>query len=140
MSAFSDLDPFTLFLDDPAVLAVGWIDAQAGYPTGPTDPAAFEKLVELCKAPWTPLAAAGFHRCRLCQYDGPPMKNEIYIPGRGCIYAAPTGIVHYVAAHRYQPPPVFIDAVLACPPMRSMDYKRALLANGGRALLKAGRQ
>ncbi|WP_154668261.1 hypothetical protein [Pseudoduganella violaceinigra] len=49
-----------------------------------------------------------------------------------------TGFVHYVAAHRYLPPQIFIDAVLACPAMNSMDYKRALLANGGRSLVKAG--
>jgi len=34
-----------------------------------------------------------------------------------------------------RPPQVFIDAVLACPPMRSAGYWQALLANGGRSLL-----
>lgn len=42
---------------------------------------------------------------------------EIWVPGReGCIYAAPTLIVHYVEAHEYLPPPEFIEAVLRDPP------------------------
>lgn len=39
---------------------------------------------------------------------------EIRVSGvDGRIYAAPTLIVHYVAAHRYRPPEEFIGAVMA---------------------------
>lgn len=130
-----DLEPWRMLVDDPAVLAVGWIAPDRPYPTGPTPSAAFDKLTDLCAHPWAPAATAGFHSCSLCQYDGPKLKGEVYLPGRGCIYVAPVGILHYIAAHWYAPPPVFVQAVLDCPPMRSMAYKRALLENGGRALL-----
>lgn len=140
MSTFRDLEPCAVLIDDPAVLAVGWIDRHASFPTGETKDGVFKKLVELCKNPWQPAAAAGFHHCELCQYDRPPLKGEIYIPGCGCIYVAPAGIVHYIAAHWYQPPPVFAEAVLVCPPMQSMAYKRALLDNGGRSLVRIGKR
>jgi hypothetical protein len=136
MSGFTDLAPWTLLPSDGSVLAVGWIDRAADYPTGPTDRVAYQKLIELCRNPWVPAAASGFHACDVCQYDGVRLKDEIYLPGDGCIYVAPTGIVHYIAAHWYAPPRPFIDAVLACPPMRSMEYMKALLANGGQSLLR----
>ena len=55
------------------------------------------------------------------------------------MYAAPVAVVHYIAAHWYCPPQIFIDAVLACPQMASMEYKKALLDSGGRDLLRMGR-
>lgn len=94
----------------------------------------------MARDPWQPYAAAGYHECELCQFEPALLKDEMYIPGKGCIYAAPGGIVHYIAAHWYRPPDTFVEAVLACPPMRSMEYKRALMANGGRALVAAARR
>jgi hypothetical protein len=128
-----------MLVDDPTILAVGWISRATPFPTGPTPASAFEKLADLCKNPWAPAVTAGYHFCEVCQYDGAKLKDEVYVPGDGCIYVAPTGILHYIAAHWYAPPTVFIQAVLDCPPMRSMDYKRALLQNGGRVLLASNR-
>ncbi|MCB0036494.1 MAG: hypothetical protein KDE51_20820 [Anaerolineales bacterium] len=55
---------------------------------------------------------------------------------KGAIYIAPEGILHYIAQHWYRPPDIFIEAVMACPEMHSMAYKKAFLDNGGRSLLK----
>ena len=44
--------------------------------------------------------------------------------------------MHYIDAHHYKPPDIFIEATMACPEMRSMDYFRMLLANGGRSLVR----
>ncbi|MEU3075515.1 hypothetical protein [Streptomyces laurentii] len=59
----------------------------------------------------------GFHVCNLClrARSGAPRGNgEIRVPGEsGITYAAPDLITHYVAAHGYRPPQVFVDAVLA---------------------------
>ena len=54
------------------------------------------------------------------------------------MYAAPVAVVHYIAAHWYCPPQIFIDAVLACPQMASMEYKKALLDSGGRVTERDG--
>ena len=34
---------------------------------------------------------------------------------------------HYIDAHEFQPPPEFQRAVMSCPPMRSMEYFKAIL-------------
>jgi hypothetical protein len=62
-------------------------------------------------------------------------RKDLYVPANQVIYVAPELIVHYIDAHQYLPPQVFIDAVLACPEMRSMDYLKALLRGGGNKLL-----
>ncbi|RZI58236.1 MAG: hypothetical protein EOP37_16735 [Rubrivivax sp.] len=140
MTTLKDLDRCTYFpVDCEALLAVGWLGVDADYPLGEVHADFFEKLKALCAEPWQPVAAAGFHQCELCQFEGPRFSSNLFVPFGGCIYVAPIGIVHYIAAHRYLPPKVFIDGVLACPPMRSMQYHKALLVNGGRSLLN-GRQ
>ena len=84
------------------------------------------------------MAAGGAHTCALCQCDAPQFSANLFVPYQGKVYVAPVAIVHYIAAHWYVPPAVFIAAVEACPPVQSMAYKKALLANGGRALLRSG--
>jgi hypothetical protein len=65
---------------------------------------------------------------------------SLFIPGKGMIYVAPVSISHYIDAHGYQPPDSFYQAVEQCPRMRSSAYFQALLANGGRDLVRAGRR
>jgi hypothetical protein len=57
------------------------------------------------------------------------------IPGNGFLYICPQLIVHYMNAHGYLPPDDFCNAVLDCPEMRSVEYMKSVLANGGRKLL-----
>lgn len=60
-----------------------------------------------------------------------PMGSEnLFVPGHGLLYVAPSLIVHFIAVHGYQPPPAFCAAVLACPPMGSEDYLQAISSNG----------
>ena len=118
------------------LLAIGWLDRDVEYPKGAVSDEFFEKLDSLCKAPWQPAVSAGMHQCNLCQFDGPRFGSNVYVPGNGNLYFAPAAVAHYVAVHWYLPPREFIEAVLACPPMRSVQYYKALLANGGRAILK----
>jgi hypothetical protein len=91
------------------------------------EPAVYARLVELLKQPWEPAIAMGFHRCDLCLYDGPPGKRNLYVPAAGAVFVAPELVTHYMNAHGYRPPDEFCAAVLACPPMRSMTYFKALL-------------
>jgi len=140
MTAIPDLAPCDYLTSEPSILAVGWIGREIGYPIGETDPAVFGKLEQLCRNPWRPFATAGHHQCDLCQFHNARFTGEVYVPGAGCVYVAPIGILHYIGAHRYQPPEMFMEAVLACPPMRSIDYMKALLANGGRSLVAAARR
>ncbi|OLP47738.1 DUF7919 family protein [Allorhizobium taibaishanense] len=137
MVHFRDLERHTTPCDDTVLLSVGWLGRDMEYPTGEVAPNFYEKLRELCRNPWQPFATAGFHICDLCQYDGVSLKGQLYVPDQDCIYVAPAGVAHYIAAHWYNPPAAFVQAVLNCPPMQTMDYKKKLLANGGRGLTRA---
>ena len=41
--------------------------------------------------------------------------NNLFVPGEGLIYVAPSMIAHYIDAHAYDPPAVFWEAVMKCP-------------------------
>ena len=136
MTAYTDLTKCDYFgVDCEALLAVGWLSSGTRYETGDSDQAFFDKLVELAHAPWEPAVFMGPHACELCQFQPEYGIANIFVPYQDNIYVAPELIVHYIAAHRYKPPQVFVDAVMDCPAMKSMDYKKALLANGGRPLV-----
>ena len=137
MVAIKDLERCDyLPLKSDALLAVGWLGPDSKFEKGPVPSEFHEKLKKLCANPWQPVVCAGFHRCELCQFEGPVFSANVFVPFGGKIYVAPAGIVHYVASHWYKPPQIFIDAVLACPPIETMEYKKAILANGGRDLVK----
>ena len=55
---------------------------------------------------------------------------NLFVPGKDCVYVAPSMIAHYVDSHRYEPPSEFWRAVLDCPDIQSDTYKAALIANG----------
>ena len=136
MAAIRDLERCNeIPLSCDVLLAVGWLGRESEFEKGPVSSAFHEKLITLCADPWQPVVSAGFHRCELCQFEGPQSSDNVFVPFEGKIYVAPVGVVHYVASHWYKPPQIFIDAVLACPPMGSMEYKKAILANGGRGLV-----
>ncbi|RYG62852.1 hypothetical protein EON80_22345 [bacterium] len=130
-------------------LNVGWLSSEHPFPQGEVTETEFEKLCELLVNPWNPAYPVGVHLCELCRFSGGNgvtrfkdfqiagySKFDLYVPGQGIIYVAPSSIAHSVDAHQYLPPRIFLDAVMACPPMRSVDYFRALLANGGRDLVR----
>lgn len=136
MASISDLGNCNyLPLDCPALVAVGWLSTD-DFVRGRVPLDFFCKLKALCVEPWQPVAAAGRYACELCQFDAPSFSDNLFIPHQGQIFIAPVAITHYIAAHHYLPPEVFIVAVMECPPTHSMAYKKALLANGGRSLVK----
>ncbi|MEV0173850.1 hypothetical protein AB0I00_22355 [Streptomyces sp. NPDC050803] len=97
-----------------ARLAVGRLEAGRPYPTGPAPTAFVEKLKAVRAAQWMNVCL-GVHPCDLCpEGEAPEGNGEIRIPGEpGTAYAAPALIGHYVGAHGYRPPQVFVDAVMA---------------------------
>jgi hypothetical protein len=136
MSAIRDLSICTaLPLNCQTLVAIGWLEKDSEFETGDVSDSFYEKLNALCTSPWQPVVSAGFHSCSLCQFDGPRFTANLFVPYEGLIYAVPTAITHYIAAHWYKPPEIFVRAVLNCPEMRSMAYKKAILANGGRSLV-----
>lgn len=138
MACFKDLEYCNYFprFECEALTAIARLERDSIFEKGPVEETFYRKLCELVSDPWQPVKSFGYHSCELCQFDGPPCSKNVFIPYQGKIFVAPVAIVHYVSTHWYQPPPIFVEAVMACPPMKSMEYKEALLSNGGRGLVR----
>lgn len=152
MSYFDDLSVWPLAGGRiEALRAVGWLERGKAYSQGEVTEPFFESLIHLLVQPWQPFTPAGRHACSLCRFAGGPGQLgykgttvalgalNVFVPGEGVIYVAPSLVAHYVDAHEYQPPAEFMAAVLRCPPMRSMEYLRAMKSIGGSALIAAGK-
>ena len=140
MAYAEDLDRCTLLpLDCDALFAVGWLARGREFSQGTVESSFFERLEMLAVSPWQPVVFAGFHACDLCQFQPPMFSANLFIPYDGRIFVAPSAITHYIAAHWYRPPEEFVQAVITCPAMSTMEYKKAILANGGRTLVRAVR-
>ena len=125
----ADLSPWGR---SPRLLAVGWLERGHAHALGEVAPEVYATLANLLVDPWQPFCSVGLHSCDLCAYAGEKSGTaNVFIPGDTCVFVAPELILHYMNAHHYRPPEAFCRAVLACPPMRTMAYRRALLAAGG---------
>ena len=135
---YEDLSPCTYFPTDVKLIAVGWLERGKPFRTGNVDRAVYDKLVEFRKNPWEPMSAGGSHQCDLCQFQGEARGSKnIFIPHDNLLFVCPEMIVHYMNAHGHAPPEIFCSAVLACPPMRSMQYLRAIVSVGGQQLIRS---
>lgn len=150
---FPDLSPYAIspIEGPPKLIAVGWLEPGHDYRRGDVDGEFVKKLVEILVDPWQPAAAGGGHPCGFCRLSGGPASfrladsiasptvelgiANVWIPADGFLYVAPSLILHYIDAHGYSPPLEFQAAVLACPPMRHMDYFKAILKNGPKGLV-----
>lgn len=94
-------------------LNIGWLEADKPYPAGAVPTAFVEKLRAVQEVQWRNVCL-GLHACDLCPGKEAPEGNEkVRIPGEpGIAHAAPFLITHYITAHDYRPPQLFIDAVL----------------------------
>lgn len=138
---FNDLSVCHYFPIKTKLLAVGWLERDKPFTAGTVDRGVYDALREMRKDPWQPFACGGSHECDLCRFDSESLGSaNLFIPGDGTIYVSPELIVHYINAHGYRPPEVFCRAVLACPPMRSMQYLRAIEELGGAELVRPSRR
>jgi hypothetical protein len=118
MAYFQDLseqrfiynDGSPAFPEGSPFLYVGWLARDHPFPTGETTEAFRKKLASLCQHPIN--LYKGFHQCEFCKCEASQGNGEIHVSGRNGTYVAPTLVYHYVAAHAYQPPSEFIEAVL----------------------------
>lgn len=69
------------------------------------------------------------------EFEGPHGTKNLFLPGPEVIFVCLALIMHYVNAHSYCPPVEFCAAVLRCRDTRTPEYRRMLLAVGGRVLL-----
>ena len=138
MTSYTDLDPLPYFGEELAehLRAVGWLERGSVFETGVVSPDLVAAIRKLLVATFQPIACGGVFECDLCQFDGPMGGRNLWIPGDGFLYVMPELVLHYMGAHHYLPPAEFQQAILDCPEMQSMSYKKAFLNNGGREVLK----
>ena len=155
MTYYPDLSPCTYFDRNRPItaewwasylIAVGWLDLQELEPHTdiPETDEILDKLFSLLADPWEPTSYLGYHPCGFCP-DAPPKTatevvynghtyvtgaTNIFVPGPGKIFVAPSLIAHYVLDHAYRLPAEFRGALLSCPPPRSRAYARAIRRNG----------
>lgn len=112
MAYFADLTSYSYGPVEPDVLNVGWLGKGNTFCVGPTPVAFREALRELCQRPIN--KHRGYHVCEFCKLADPRKGNgQIRVMDQlGRVFVAPTMILHYVEAHQYLPPEVFIAAVL----------------------------
>lgn len=123
MTFYEDLSEYSYLPDQPKMINIGWLARGVEFPVGDIEPAICVKLLVLADEPANLMR--GFHGCDFCDLDliapveAPVPRGhvwlgngELHITGQdGTIYAAPTLIVHYMDAHGYKPPEVFLDAL-----------------------------
>jgi hypothetical protein len=150
---YEDLSPLPEFGPENAskLVAVGWLGMERSYPRGEISEEFMQKLIGLLVDPWQPVHAVGLHDCPFCRFSGGPRTltyrgttiamgaANLFVPAEGRLYIAPSLIAHYIDAHEYAPPTEFCRAVMECPPMRSMDFLKAILQNGPESLISPGR-
>ena len=142
MTYFPDLSlcPYFDKVQTDKLIAVGWLDEAHPYTQGKVNEAFLDKLVDLLVKPWAPMYFLGYAECPFCALDsyGVRYKDKkivvgalnLFVPGEGFLYAAPSMIAHYILEHGYAPPEEFQEAVLHCPTMRSPEYFQAIVEHG----------
>jgi hypothetical protein len=127
MAYFKDLTRYeyskNLFECTGEPLNIGWLERCATYPKGVVGPDLTAKLLALCKFPVN--RYRGWHGCHFCKEYPVRLTDpegefcfgdgEIRVPAKDerVTYVAPNLICHYVVAHQYLPPDVFLDALRA---------------------------
>lgn len=127
---YADLTPYEYGYELPqgSILNVGWLGRGHVFPVGRVPDGFVDALRKLLASRVN--LYRGYHTCEFC--PEPPVvvsstgqrihsapdetmgNGEIRVVGsRGRVYVAPVLIAHYIQAHHYAPPAVFIHAVMS---------------------------
>lgn len=123
LTAYPDLSAYIYGQITEPMLNVGWLGGDSSYPVGEVATEVRDRLVCLAKSPVN--MTRGLHYCEFCDAQSPIVVSksddpecvaylgagEIHVRGENAVFAAPTLIVHYIDAHRYLPPSVFLEAL-----------------------------
>ena len=127
---FDDLTAYRYYLPFELleVRNIGWLDASHPYSIGEISNNFVSKMHEIICARRSDFDAhvnviRGIHPCNLCGEEciEIPCTNskvllgmsEIWIPTSNGYFASPSMVLHYIEAHGYAPPGVFIGAAMA---------------------------
>lgn len=131
MAWYPDLSEYEYLGASMPMLNVGWLERGHDFDTGPVPRKFTARLRAMSKRPQD--LCRGTHVCDLCARPDDTRlvdwasarrffswgksregNGEIHVrSATGTVYSAPLLVVHYVTAHGYRPPQVFVDAVLS---------------------------
>ena len=106
----------------PLTRAVGWLAAGHQFATGTIPTEALERLRLLHSAltgsgrTLVPAISAGLQDCDFCPAEGRRHAENMELRVQaldGALFLAPAMIGHYIDAHGYCPPAVFVEAILS---------------------------
>jgi len=127
---FQDMGTESMIAEGDHIRAIGWLSNKTPFRTGEVPPEFLERLKEFCRRWEDGLESLawgifmGAHSCELCHRFN--ASGYIGIPAGDVLYAAPEMVGHYVEAHQYSPPAVFIQAVFAAPLPGTTEYHDAV--------------
>lgn len=105
----------------PVTKAIGWLDRDHSFETALPEEELLALIWQFCRV--SVAQSRGLHNCQFCPTTASPTverNGEAMILGTAeirvfgecdAIYAAPTLLYHYVAAHHYKPPEEFVRAM-----------------------------
>jgi hypothetical protein len=138
MSYYKDLSEYRYHGDfhRPGTKNVGWLGPAYRFETSEPTEGLLDKLWSYCAVSIAQMR--GLHACEFCP-DGKfclaSRNNQTLLLGSaeirvfsnaGAIYAAPNLIYHYVLAHHYSPPEVFVAALQSGPNPGTQEYANRL--------------
>lgn len=101
--------------------AICWLEKEKPYTKGEISQTIVDKLYEISKLPETLVYFLGYHECDFCGFCDVELGASMFIIGfKEKIYACPAMIIHYIKAHKYLPPPEFLEAV------QNYDHQKAM--------------
>lgn len=123
MAYFSDLSIYSYSVSERQMLNVGWLARDHAFPQGDVAQGVIDSLLKLADQQQNVMR--GVHDCDFCELESPirmpaPVSRGYVSLGmgelhatdsRGRTYAAPSLVIHYIAAHRYRPPEEFLNAL-----------------------------
>ena len=138
MSYFADMGTLTMGCAGACVRAVGWLDPDHPFTSGPTPAGFVDCLQRFVQASARAEVSRHFglfmgaHACEFCDDSKAPGFSNIGVPSGEVIFIAPELIVHYVSRHSYCPPTAFVTAVVTSPLPGTVEYSIAVRSFLGR--------
>jgi hypothetical protein len=107
---YPDLTPYDYGITEyEDALNIGWLEMGHEFSSG--DFPEKQELIRKLRAKKIENKYRGFHSCDFCP-KWEIGNGEYVVQWNGKTYAAPRMVVHYIEAHNYKPPQIFIDAVI----------------------------
>jgi hypothetical protein len=132
MSFFIDLGTVTMIASGERIRAIGWLDDRHDYTRGSVPPDFLTRLKLFTERSHLSGKAlqwgmfCGLHTCELCgRVNG---WLNCGVPYQGFLFVFPELVVHYIEAHSYRPPDVFVTAVMNAPLPGSSEYLAEVVA------------